>query len=138
MTQGGSVLNKDLNKTERLKSITRRHFFKEAGYGIGSLALGSLLNETLFAASADAQSAIRPDGRPYGRNPQSAIRNLHPHFPAKAKNVIFLSMAGAPSQLDIFDPKPKLVQYNGQKCPEEIIKGERFAFIKGIPTLLGA
>src|SRR6266851_9068252 len=118
------------NKLERLKSITRRHFFKEAGYGIGSLALGSLLNETLFAASADAQSQIR--------SPQSAIRNLHPHFPATAKNVIFLSMAGAPSQLDIFDPKPKLVQYNGQKCPEDIIKGERFAFIKGIPTLLGA
>src|ERR1051326_8844024 len=116
----------DDNRTNvnRLKAITRRHFFKEAGYGIGSLALGSLLNETLFRASADAQI----------RNPQSTIRNLRPHFAATAKNVIFLSMAGAPSQLDIFDPKPKLMQYNGQKCPEDIIKGERFAFIKGVPT----
>ena len=46
-------------------------------------------------------------------------------------------MAGAPSQLDLFDYKPKLSEYDGQPCPEELIKGERFAFIKGTPTLLG-
>jgi Protein of unknown function (DUF1501) len=56
----------------------------------------------------------------------------------KAKSVIFLFMAGAPSQLDLFDQKPKLVQYNGQPIPEEIVKGERFAFIKGTPRLLGS
>ncbi|HYO81811.1 MAG TPA: DUF1501 domain-containing protein, partial [Bryobacteraceae bacterium] len=57
---------------------------------------------------------------------------------AKAKNIIFLFMAGAPSQLDLFDHKPELNRLDGQPCPEELIKGERFAFIKGIPKLLGS
>jgi hypothetical protein len=115
------------NNQEQLKAITRRHFFKQTGYGIGSLALGSLLNETLFAASAQAAET----------HVANEIVSKMPHFAPKAKNVIFLFMAGAPSQLDLFDYKPKLVQYNGQKIPEEIIKGERFAFIKGVPKLLG-
>jgi hypothetical protein len=61
-----------------------------------------------------------------------------PHFAPKAKNVIFLFMAGGPSQLDLFDYKPKLNQYDGQVCPPELIKGERFAFIKIDPKLLGS
>ncbi len=61
-----------------------------------------------------------------------------PQFPAKAKNVIFLFMAGAPSHLDLFDPKPMLVKYDRQPCPEDLIKGQRFAFIKGTPKLLGS
>ena len=60
------------------------------------------------------------------------------HHAPKAKSIIFLFMAGAPSQLDLFDYKPKLNQYDGQPCPEELIKGERFAFIKGVPKLLGS
>src|SRR5690349_6132199 len=56
----------------------------------------------------------------------------------KAKNIIFLFMAGAPSQLDLFDFKPTLNRLDGQPCPEELIKGERFAFIKGVPKLLGS
>jgi hypothetical protein len=95
-----------------LKQITRRHFFGKTGFGIGSLALGGLFNEKLFAQGG-----------------------LH-HAP-KAKRVIFLFMAGAPSQLDMFDYKPALTKYNGQPVPQEIIKGERFAFIKGTPRLLG-
>ncbi|HEX9001156.1 MAG TPA: DUF1501 domain-containing protein, partial [Blastocatellia bacterium] len=91
-----------------LRDLTRRHFFKQAaGFGIGSLALSSLMNSQLLAApSGDA---------PVG-----------PHFAPKAKRVIFLFMAGAPSQLDMFDYKPKLNQYDGQDIPEEFIKGERF------------
>ena len=61
-----------------------------------------------------------------------------PHFKAKAKNVIYLFMAGVPSQLDLFDSKPKLVEYNGKAIPDEFTKGERFAFIKGTPKLLGS
>ncbi|MCC6856930.1 MAG: DUF1501 domain-containing protein [Bryobacterales bacterium] len=102
-----------------LKAITRRHFFFDAGFGIGSLALSALLNERLFAAQASP-----PAGKP--------------HFAPKAKSVIFLFMAGAPSQLDLFDYKPKLEQYDGQPCPEELVKGERFAFIKGTPRLLAS
>jgi hypothetical protein len=61
-----------------------------------------------------------------------------PHFRPRAKNVIFLFMAGAPSQVDLFDPKPTLVKYNGQDCPAELTKGERFAFIRGTPKLMGS
>jgi hypothetical protein len=59
-------------------------------------------------------------------------------FAPKAKRVIYLFMAGAPSQIDLFDPKPALVQHDGQDIPEEFVKGERFAFIKGRPKLLGS
>src|SRR5215831_17697522 len=100
-----------------LQRITRRHFFGSAGFGIGSLALAATMNDRLFAADA-------PSG------------GFH-HAP-KAKSIIFLFMAGAPSQLDLFDYKPKLNQFDGQPCPEELIKGERFAFIKGVPKLLGS
>ena len=61
-----------------------------------------------------------------------------PHFAPKAKSVIYLFMAGAPSQVDLFDHKPKLQQYDGQSIPDEFVKGERFAFIKGTPKLLGS
>lgn len=100
------------NATENTREITRRHFFQQTGFGIGSLALSSLLNERVFGAT-QAKAA-------------------------KAKSVIYLFMAGAPSQLDLFDNKPKLRQYNGEAIPEEFIKGERFAFIKGTPKLLGS
>ena len=100
--------------------ITRRHFFRQTGFGIGSLALASLIDERLLAAAVD------PAGP------------LGPHFAPKAKQVIYLFMAGAPSQIDLFDEKPKLRQFDGQPIPEEIVKGERFAFIKGTPRLLGS
>src|SRR5579872_7562415 len=117
---------------EALKAITRRHFFRQSAYGVGSLALASLLNETLFAAAAQAA-----DSGPAARA-RDPLAPRAPHFQAKARNIIFLIMAGAPSQFDLLDPKPKLNQYNGQKIPEEIVKGERFAFIKGVPKLLGS
>ena len=106
-----------------LRERTRRHFFRETGFGIGSLALLHLLDERLFAAPSQASS-------PFEVKP--------PHFKPKAKNVIFLFMAGAPSQVDLLDPKPKLQQHNGEAIPEELVKGERFAFIVGTPRLLGS
>jgi uncharacterized protein DUF1501 len=105
--------------TEILKQYTRRHFFRQTGFGIGAMALSSLLDATILAGDVNSP----PRG---------------PHFPPKAKNIIYLFMAGAPSQLDLFDYKPKLKQYDGQPIPEEFIKGERFAFIKGTPQLLGS
>ncbi len=95
--------------TDNLRQQTRRQFFQQVGFGLGAVALNGLLDEKLLAR------AVAP----------------------KAKRVIFLFMAGAPSQLDMFDYKPKLQQYDGQPIPEDIIKGERFAFIKGTPKLLG-
>src|SRR6185312_12643094 len=105
---------------ELLRPETRRHFFKQAGFGIGATALTSLLNPSLFAADA---------------NPLAA---KNPMFPAKAKSIIYLFMAGAPSQVDLLDPKPALQKYDGQNVPQELMKGEKFAFIKGTPKLLGS
>jgi hypothetical protein len=105
---------------ELLKTITRRMLFKQIGYGIGGVALSSLLLDSF----AQAQT------------PQQAHKGLH--FAPKAKNVIFLFMAGAPSTLDMFDPKPTLIKYNNQPCPDELLEGERFAFIRGKPKLLGS
>ena len=115
-----------MTPSDDLRTISRRHFFKGAGFGIGSLALSSLLNERLFASPPQLGSQANP------------LAPKSPHFKPRAKNIIFLFMAGAPSQLDLFDYKPKLNQHDGQKIPEEIIKGERFAFIKGVPRLLGS
>jgi hypothetical protein len=113
------------DESDDLRMMTRRHFFEKSGFGIGALALTSLLNDKLFAATQakDSRSPLAP--RP-------------PQFPAKATNIIYLFMAGAPSQLDLFDHKPKLKQFNGDRIPEDFIKGERFAFIKGVPRLLGS
>jgi hypothetical protein len=107
---------------DSLRTTTRRHFFHQAGFGIGGAALASLLNEQGLAA---ADEIVYP---PTGK----------PHFAPKAKNVIFLFMAGAPSQVDLYDNKPVLTQHDGKPCPESLIKGERFAFIQGTPKLLGS
>jgi hypothetical protein len=92
---------------------TRRHFFRNCSVGIGAMALGSLLNEARAAS----------------------------HYTPKAKSVIFLFMAGGPSQLELFDDKPKLRELNGQPIPESFIKGKRFAFMdtftKEHPKCLG-
>src|SRR6266852_5360719 len=118
----------EISKQEALRAITRRHFFRETGCGIGKMALGSLLCESLFGAALSDAAASQP------ANPLAA---RSPHFAPKAKRIIYLFMAGAPSQLDLFDYKPKLVEYNMKPCPEELLKGERFAFIRGVPKLLG-
>jgi hypothetical protein len=106
-----------------LKQVTRRHFFQQAGFGIGSLALADLFARDATAAEPGAAQPAAQGG---------------PHFRPRAKNVIFLFMAGGPSTLDLFDYKPKLNELNGQPCPESLIKGERFAFIRGVPRLLGS
>ncbi len=58
-------------------------------------------------------------------------------FPGKAKVVIYLHMAGAPSQLELFDYKPELMKMDGQDCPQSLLEGKRFAFIRGVPKMLG-
>ncbi len=106
---------------------TRRHFFGQCGVGLGSIALGSLLNESRAASPSSSRLTDPLAARPS-------------HFPAKAKNVIFLFMAGGPSQLELFDPKPALQQRNGQVIPESFLAGKRFAFMdtfqKAPPKLL--
>jgi hypothetical protein len=108
------------------RAVTRRTFLKQCQTGIGALALASLLGREGKASSP--QAAI-------GDNPLSP---KPPHFAPKAKNVIYLHMSGAPPQQDLFDYKPKLVEMHMQPCPDELLKNQRFAFIKGHPKLLGS
>jgi len=103
---------------------TRRHFLKSFSAGMGGAALSTLLGPTAFA---------RP---PRGVNPDPLAPKA-PHFAPRAKHVIFLHMAGAPSQLELFDYKPLLERLNGQQAPESLLEGKRFAFIRGIPKMLG-
>jgi hypothetical protein len=105
-----------LNEALALRGLTRRHFFSRCGLGLGSIALASLLNERkVFGAS--------PAALPNPMAPKP------PHFAPRAKNIIYLFMAGGPSQLELFDYKPKLIELNGQPIPQSYIEGKRFAFM---------
>jgi hypothetical protein len=102
----------------------RRTFLGQAARGVGSLALASLLNPGLLRA---AEAAAPPPGKT-GRWPGV----VHPlHFPARAKRVIYLTMAGGPSHLETFDYKPKLAEMNGKPMPESFTKGQPIAQLQG-------
>ncbi|MEL7496697.1 MAG: DUF1501 domain-containing protein [Planctomycetota bacterium] len=110
----------------RAQNVTRRHFLRSCQLGLGTLALSQLL-------SGDA-SAI--DDPPTGRDdhPNSLKKPMHK---PRAKNVIYLHMAGSPPQQETFDYKPELAKRDREECPQEFIAGKKFAFIKGHPKLLG-
>lgn len=116
-----------------LQARTRRHFFSRCGVGLGSIALASLLRPHSLLAAA-AQSAGPAAAQPLA--PKAG------HYPARAKNVIYLFMAGGPSQLELFDYKPQLNVLNGQPIPDSYLAGKRFAFMdssfKNKNTLLGS
>jgi hypothetical protein len=109
--------------TTPLQTLTRRHFFRDCGVGVGKIALASLLAERLA-------SAQRPAANPFSPRP--------PHHAAKARNVIFLFMAGGPSQLELFDHKPVLQGLDGQPIPASYLEDRRFAFMSSFtnPRLL--
>ena len=98
---------------EKVRVQTRRHFFGQTGLGFGALALSQLL--------AEEKGGVGKGVR----------------IPAKAKSIIYLHMAGSPSQIDLFENKPALKKFHGKDCPEEYLKGKRFAFIKGTPKMMG-
>jgi hypothetical protein len=103
------------------EAITRRHFYRDCGVGLGKIALASLLMNTRQSSAGDVADPMSP--RP-------------PHFAPKAKRVIYLFMAGAPSQLDLFDSKPELTKHDGQPIPAEIVKNQRYAFIRPDASLM--
>ena len=105
-------------------NITRRHFFKECGVGVGKIALASLLTDSFASQARAAEKASAPGALPNPMAPKP------PHFPAKAKAVIHLFMAGAPSQLELFDNKPELAKLEGKPLPPSVIGGQRYAFIR--------
>jgi hypothetical protein len=104
--------------------VTRRHFLQECGVGLGKIAFAGLLTDAL-ASSARATAAANP------------LAPRQPHFTAKAKRVIHLFMAGAPSQLDLFDYKPELAKLEGKPLPPSVIGGQRYAFIRPDAAVLG-
>ncbi|MBI4584673.1 MAG: DUF1501 domain-containing protein [Planctomycetes bacterium] len=110
------------------KLLTRRWFFKDCAIGLGALALHQLFREAGFAAP---ESPTRP---PVLADP---LAPKQPHHAGKAKNVIFLFMAGAPSHLELFDYKPQLARFDGTLPPPELVKGYRAAFINPSSTFLG-
>src|SRR5690349_14173584 len=92
-----------------LRHLTRRHFLKESAMGLGALALGSLIQGCGRTGSANAANIAF--------DPANPLAPKLPMFPGKAKSVIYLHMAGAPSQLELFDYKPELLKLSGQDCP---------------------
>jgi len=111
--------------------LARRWFLSQCRIGLGAAALGQLLGPGRTSA-ADTPTRRASEGVPAGSLPPRA-----PHFPAKAKAVIHLFMAGAPSQLDLFDYKPKLAELEGKPIPPEVIGGQRYAFIRSDAAVLG-
>lgn len=115
-----------------LEHRTRRHFLQECRTGIGMMALGSFLNGCDWLGSREGSTQAAP-----AFNPANPTAPKMPHFAAKAKSVIYLHMAGAPSQLELFDYKPELMKLDGQDCPPSFLEGKKFAFIRGVPKMLG-
>lgn len=107
-----------MNPLAEAVHLTRRDFFTTTASGLGMLALGSMLTQDGAFANSVAGAPADP------------LLPKPTHFKPRAKNCIFIFMEGAPSQLDLFDPKPKLNELNGQPLPESLTKNVRFAFIK--------
>jgi hypothetical protein len=106
-----------------LQNVTRRHFLRNCSTGLGGLWL---------ALGDHSKDAIGADSASLGSQAPG------PHFTPRAKRVIFLHMAGGPSQLELFDYKPGLQKLDGQPCPQSFLEGKRFAFIQGVPNMLGS
>ena len=118
-----------------VQAETRRHFLRSLGSGIGTLFFGTSLAKYVAAANA---SGAEGSNLSFARDAATPLSLLPPQFPAKVRRVIYLHMAGAPSQLELFDYKPELKRLDGQDCPASFLAGKRFAFISGVPKLLGS
>jgi hypothetical protein len=117
---------------EYARQITRRYFFRECGVGLGKIALAGLLTDAFSSRSTAIGAATQ------SRAPEAdPLAPRRPHFAPKAKRVIHLFMAGAPSQLDLFDYKPQLAKLEGKPLPPSIIGGQRYAFIRPDAAVLG-
>tara|TARA_R110002073_G_scaffold69905_1_gene173169 strand:+ start:6636 stop:8129 length:1494 start_codon:yes stop_codon:yes gene_type:complete len=123
MSHGTMNLQQEL-ELQRLHASTRRHFLSGCGLGLASAWMG--------AQSAGAGDASHTNGNVGKPSQQGGL-----HFRPRAKRVIYLHMAGSPSQLDLFDYKPELAKFDGMDTPASFLEGKRFAFIQGVPKMLG-
>lgn len=108
-----------------LQLTTRRHFLRSSQAGLGAMALAGLRGRPVSAATPSEQASVNP------------LAPKQPPHKAKVRRIIYLEMAGAPPHLDMFDYKPKLIELDKQDCPASFLEGQRFAFIKGVPKLMG-
>ena len=124
---------------QHLQNLTRRHFLRDSQLGLGALALSSLVGHRGSDARAvwAADSAANAAGGNAGTRPADPLAAKLPPLAARAKRVIYLHLTGSPPHLDLYDYKPELVKRDGQPCPDEYLKGKRFAFTSGVPKLLG-
>jgi hypothetical protein len=115
-----------------IEAATRRHFIKQCATGMGGIALGSL-----FLGCNPINGKGKSHKNTFSERDLNPLAPLNPPYNPKIKNVIFLHMAGAPSQLEMFDFKPELIKLNNKDCPQSLLEGKKFAFIRGTPKLLG-
>ena len=92
-----------IEQNERLRALTRRYFIQDSGLRLASIALSALTHDKLFAGEE---------------------KSKQPHFAPKAKHIIYLFMAGGPSQVDLLDYKPTLTKFSGQNIPDELLKND--------------
>lgn len=114
---------------KQLSDITRRHFLKNVSTGIGGVALSSILASCGLSPAENNNSSENFSPNPFAPKPS--------HYFHKAKHIIYLHMAGAPSQMELFDYKPELYKLDGEICPPSLLSGKKFAFLNGTPRLLG-
>ena len=108
---------------EHLQQVTRRSFLRSAGqFSLGAIALAAMMGREEQGRAAQPRNPLGPKA---------------PHFEPKAQRVIYLHLSGGPPHLDLFDYKPELVKWNDKPCPDEFLKGKRFAFTSGVPKLMG-
>ncbi|MEM9673204.1 MAG: DUF1501 domain-containing protein [Bacteroidota bacterium] len=112
-----------------LQLETRRHFLRKCTSGLGGVALASLFGCNF------SNNSVAPE--PVASLPSNPMAPDFSHFAAKAKRVIYMHMAGSPSQLELFDYKPELEKLHAKDCPPSLLEGKRFAFIEGVPKMLG-
>jgi hypothetical protein len=118
-----------------LQARTRRHFLRTLGGGLGTLFMGTLAAKYATSTKLSGSTTKVPN-LDFTRDSSRPLSPLPPQFAAKARRVIYLHMAGAPSQLELFEHKPVLTRLDGQDCPASFLAGKRFAFINGVPKLL--
>ncbi len=114
---------------------TRRHFLKKCPVGLGGIYLASQIAGGAGVAIGSGVDDVAKQAKTDSQ--KSGSQQPNSHFPAKAKNVIYIHLAGSPPTLDLFDYKPELVKRSGEDCPDEFLAGRRFAFTSGKPKLLG-
>ncbi len=121
-------LNFEMNaRLQQARAITRRRFLKQCQVGVGGMALAGMMAREGFAVpgSAPASSSATP------------MLPKPSQIAPRAKSIIYIHLSGSPPQQELFEWKPKLIEFDRKPCPDEFLKGQRFAFIKGTPKLLG-